>query len=89
MKSTLVYKMIGFKIAFFFTFKLLAHLLVLLKSADFFMRAINKVTSVKVSEIRFVTVLLSQPIMLSANYKCQIQVDNLFLKSGNATIKTI
>ena len=61
----------------------------LLKSADFFMRAINKVTSVKVSEIRFVTVLLSQPIMLSANYKCQIQVDNLFLKSGNATIKTI
>ena len=53
------------------------------------MRAINKVTSGKVSEIRFVTVLLSEPITLSANYKCQIQVDNLFLKSGNATIKTI
>ena len=53
------------------------------------MRAINKVTSGKVSEIRFVTVLLSEPIRLSANYKCQIQVDNLFLKSGNATIKTI
>ena len=55
----------------------------------FFMRAINKVTSGKVSEIRFVTVLLSEPITSSANYKCQIQVDNLFLKSGNATIKTI